>query len=266
MICPLCGLDNDPSASRCASCDATLSAPPYPPAYASVGEPAPSPPAFATTYVPRRQVLTPQRLLLAIGLIGVIGVAALIVIRGGDDAHRADPAVPPGTSSASPTTSPAPGPTTATAPASPRDQAAVINALLDRSVASRRKLNNAIDRVRRCTDLSGALADMRTVGVERDQQIADADAADVTALQDGERLRSTLKSALGFALAADRHFVAWAEPAIVDGCDDTAARQAAWASGQASSTQAQVAKKQLVEAWNLIAAQLGFAQRTTQFI
>jgi hypothetical protein len=120
--------------------------------------------------------------------------------------------------------------------------------------------------VNHCTDLAKALSDMQRVGVERTQEIAGTDAADVSGLADGEKIRSTLKSALGFALAADQHFVAWAQPTVAGGCADTAARQTAWAAGQASSHQAQAAKQQLVDLWNPVAAQHGFRQRTTQFI
>ena len=142
----------------------------------------------------------------------------------------------------------------------------MIDKLLDRSVASRAKLNKAIDKVSRCTDLPQALADMQKVGGERTKELADADAADVSGLANGEKIRSTLKSALSSALAADQHFVAWAQPTIDGGCADTAARQAAFAGAQASSQQAQAAKQKLVDLWNPVATQLGFKQRSTQFI
>jgi hypothetical protein len=200
--------------------------------------------------------------LLALGTIALLSLSVVVVllVRG-----RADPAAAPpaGATVASPPA--ASQPAVARPAGSARQQAAKIDSLLDRSVTSRTKLNNAIDRVRRCTGLAGALSDMRAVGDERTKQLADLAAADVSALTDGTTIQATLKSALGYALAADQQFVAWAEPTS-GGCGDTAARTAAWEGGQTASKQAQAAKKKFVAAWNPVAVPLGFAQRTTDLI
>ena len=285
MLCPVCGLDNDPSAVLCARCNTSLALgnpppPTYPPSHGSM-----QPPELQPT-TPQMQMPVPSSpnpapvpwrlIIIAAALVVLVGIAGSVVIIVLTGKPKTTPVANPSTNAVAKTaTSPAPdpatstpdpGPTTKVATSSPKEQASVINKLLDRSVASRTKLNKAIDKVNRCTDLSAALADMQKVGVERTKEIADADAADVSGLANGEKIRSALKSALGFALAADQHFVAWAQPAVTDGCADTAARQAAWAGGQASSQQAQAAKKQLVDAWNPVAAQLGFKERSTQFI
>lgn len=291
MVCPVCGLDNDPSAVLCARCNTSLAlgnqAPPdnYPPPHQP-----PDPSMHPSMYPPGHQPTLPQmsvpsspnpapvpwRLILIAAvlvlLVGIAGSVVIIVLTGKPKttpvADRSTTAVAK-TATAAPDpakSSSNPGPTTKTAATTPKQQATVINKLLDRSVASRTKLNKAIDKVNRCTGLSQALADMQQVGVERTKEIADADAADVSGLANGEKIRSTLKSALGFALAADQHFVAWAQPAVAGGCADTAARQAAWEQGQASSQQAQAAKQQLVDVWNPVAARLGFKERSTQFI
>jgi hypothetical protein len=256
MLCPLCGLDNDPSASLCARCNATLSAAPAP-GYASA--PAPPPPRDRGG---NRILLV----LLALGTVALLSLSAVVVylVRG-----RPDPEPPATitTTTAVVTTQPAPDPTTtAPAAASPREQAEVIDGLLDRSVASRAKLNAAIDKVRRCSGVPGALADMRTVGEERTRQIADVEAADLSGVDNGAAVKSTLKSALGFALAADQHFVTWAEPAATGGCADSPTRDAAWERGQSASKQAQAAKKQFVAVWNPVAGRLGLDQRDTDKI
>jgi hypothetical protein len=285
MLCPVCGLDNDPAAVLCARCNSSLALgnpPPvdYPAAHPSTQPPdlqptiaqTPVPSSPSPAPVPWRLVIIAAALVL---LVGVAGSVVIVVLTGkpktAPAANRGTIALPTAVNSAvpgpaTPSSDPGPGSTTKAAASSAKEQAAVIDKLLDRSVASRTRLNKAIDKVQRCTDLPRALADMRQVGVERTQEVADADAADVSGLADGEKLRSTLKAALGFALAADQHFVAWAQPTIAGGCADTAARQAAWASGQASSQQAQAAKQKLVDAWNPVAAQFGLKQRTTQFI
>ncbi|MEU4240693.1 hypothetical protein [Actinoplanes sp. NPDC026619] len=195
--------------------------------------------------------------LLGLGIVALLSLSMVVVFL-----VRGRPSSVASVVSPAPVTSSAP----ASKAASAHDQAATIDSLLDRSAASRAKLNNAIDRVRRCTALPGALSEMRAVGDERTKQIADLDAADVSALSNGATVKSTLRAALGYALAADAHFVAWAEPAANGECGDTAARDAAWERGQASSKQAQTAKKQFVAAWNPVAVPLGFTQRATDRI
>jgi hypothetical protein len=289
MLCPVCGLDNHPSAVLCARCNTSLAlgnqAPPEGYPTPNPGQQPPLHPTAQQPMVPQMPVPSspnpapvPWRLVIIaaalVVLVGIAGSVVIIVLTGKPKttpvANRSTNAVArTATAAPGPATSssdPGPGPTAKTAATTPKQQAEVINKLLDRSVASRTKLNKAIDKVNRCTDLSQALADMQRVGVERTREIADTDAAEVSGLANGEKVRSTLKSALGFALAADQHFVAWARPTVAGGCADTAARQAAWEAGQASSQQAQAAKQQLVDVWNPVAAKLGFKQRSTQFI
>ncbi|MEV6347521.1 hypothetical protein [Actinoplanes sp. NPDC051851] len=202
-------------------------------------------------------------------LVAVIGVGVLLV----RDDEPSTPAVIAGPATAPATevtteqvSDPATAVTTAsvTTPATPtpREQADVIDRLLDESTASRARLNRAIDRVKRCTQLGAALADMRAVGDERRGQIAAAEAADVSAIGGGS-LRSTLISAFQSSLEADQQFVAWAEPAVTGSCDDTASRSAAWEKAQAYSRQAQTYKKRFVAIWNQVAVPLGFPKRST---
>jgi hypothetical protein len=288
MVCPVCGLDNDRSAVLCARCNTSLALGNQAPPPTNYGpQPQPQHPPFGPpqTHPTMPQMAVPSspnpapvpwRLIIVAAvlvlLVGIAGSVVIIVLTG---TPKTTPVAQPSTSAVARTAAapaparsdPGPVPTTQVAAGTPKEQAAVINKLLDRSVASRTRLNKAIEKVNRCTDLTQALADMQKVGVERTQEIADATAADVSGLAGGEKIKSTLKSALGFALAADQHFVAWAQPTVAaGGCADTTARQAAWTAGQASSQQAQAAKKQLVEAWNPVAAQLGFKQRSSQFI
>jgi hypothetical protein len=280
MLCPVCGLDNDPSTVLCARCNSSLALGNPPPAEYPAPHPSmhlserqPTMPQMPAPSSPHPAPVPWRLVIVATILVVLVGVASSVLIimltgKAGTTpvADRGTIALPTAVNPAASSSDPGAGPATPVAPGSAKERAAVIDKLLDRSVASRTKLNRAIAKVQRCTELPGALADMRRVGVERTQEIAEADAADVSGLANGEKVRSTLKSALGFALAADQHFVAWAQPTVAGGCADTAARQAAWAGGQASSQQAQEAKKQLVEAWNPVAAQFGFKQRTTQFI
>ena len=250
MECAACGVDNDPSATYCARCHALLSNPAFipaarpAPALAAYPAPQSSPPGRRFPIVP---VLVGLAVLL---LAGVIAVGVLLA----RDHKPSVPAAGRGTA-----------PATTTAAPTAREQAEVIDKLLDESTASRDKLNKAIERVSRCTQLDAALADMRAVGDERRRQIAAIDAADVSAIDSGS-LRSSLKSAFQAALGADQQFVAWAAPTVSGGCGDTAARTAAWNRAQAFSKQAQAAKKKFLALWNPVAKPLGFEERSTQRI
>jgi hypothetical protein len=146
---------------------------------------------------------------------------------------------------------------------STHDQAVVIDRLLGRSVASRHKLNAAIDLVNRCTALATALSRMRDVGTERQQQLDAVGSADVSALPNGDQLRAALSDALRNALAADQAYVSWTAPTVSGGCANTGRRRAAFAQGRAASDQAQAAKKRFLAIWNPIAAQEGLAQRSS---
>ncbi|WIM98795.1 hypothetical protein ACTOB_002409 [Actinoplanes oblitus] len=220
---------------------------------------------------PGQRRVSPLPLIAAGAVVLLLMVVAGIVLAGHDrdrDGTVAEPATTTpaettATTTATTSAATAPATTRATSPAtSAREQAAAVDALLTRSVASRKKLNGAIDRVRRCTGVSGALADMREVGVERTEQISEINAADLSALGNGETLRSSLSTALGHSLDADQHFISWAQPAAAGDCGDVASRGAAWERGQSSSKLAQAAKKQFLAAWNPVAESYGYRTRT----
>jgi hypothetical protein len=269
MVCPTCGLDNDPSATACARCNTALGAapPPMPPS-----TPYPMPTGSAAGYdrPPR------NRLALIAGLSVVLLIAVIVVVY---RAGRSDPPAPAtiGTAATEPATGlpaePIAEPTavTTTEPvaepaADPVPQAQAIDAVLDRSGASRDKLNSAIDRVGRCTGLSGAVDDLRGVGDERRTQLAEVRDADLSAVPDGESLRGKLITALQYSLDADAAYVQWAEPTLSGGCAGTAGRKAAYARGRSASDNAGTAKQSFLAAWNPIATRLGLPVRSRQDI
>ena len=205
-------------------------------------------PAYARP--PRNQI----PLIAGLSVIIVLALVAVVVLLriGRDD--------PPADASPAAGTTPATTPATADPPAAePRPQAETIDALLDRSFASRNKLNGAIDRVTRCTGLAGALKDLQTVGEDRRSQIAEVQEADLSALPNGDSIRSTLATALQHSLDADAAYVRWAEPAVSGGCANTAARKAAFAQGRSESDEAGVAKEAFLAEWNPVATRLGLA-------
>ncbi|MFC4072593.1 hypothetical protein [Actinoplanes subglobosus] len=262
MVCPTCGLDNDPDAARCARCNSTL-------AHAATTYYAPPPPPE-----PSR----PNRVPLIAGasvLLVVLAVAAGIYFRtnGTDDpGPQPTEALPTRTEA---TTDPVPAPTTTeptvdpttpatTAAADPRAQAAAFDAVLSQSVASRRKLNLAIEQVGQCDGLAAAVADIRAVGDERQSQMETVRNADVSALSGGEELRAGLLEALRYAWEADQGFLAWAEPTLSGGCG--AADDSGYDRGRSASTSAGAAKRAFLTRWNPVAKANGLRARSADDI
>jgi hypothetical protein len=282
MVCPSCSLDNDPSSAFCARCNTALSGPGV-----SYSGPVPVGPEVADPNValypdaPISQApqvfypaasAPPQRRSAAAWPFAALGIAvvaastilAVVKLTGGDSAVPTGPR----STSAATTTEPAQPATVTTAPAPPlnaqsaRGQAAAVDAVLDASVTSRRKLNSAIDRVGQCTDLDGAVADMRTVGQERQAQLNSVGGFDLSALSSGEQVRSMLREALQYSLDADRSFTAWAEGAQANGCRSSGQRSAAYAEAQRLSSLAGQSKGRFLGVWNPLAGEQGLQPRS----
>jgi hypothetical protein len=254
MVCSTCGLDNAPAAVACARCNTALRS--APPAY--------QPPAPRYRRPPRN--VLPLTAGLSVLMLAVLVAGVLVYRSGRPDPSVADP--PPPATQPPETPPPAAQPTTTVIPnnADPLSQAQAVDALLDRSGRSRDKLNSAIDRVGRCGDVSGALTDMRAVGDERRAQIAETQNLDLSALSNGEAIRSALVTALRHSEAADAAYVEWAEPAAAGTCGNTAARRADYARGRSASDRAGAAKEAFLARWNAVATELGLPARTRQDI
>jgi hypothetical protein len=143
--------------------------------------------------------------------------------------------------------------------ADPRAQAAAVDAVLDASGASRTKLNDAISLVGDCTLIEKAIADLRSVGVERQSQQSSVAAFDLSALPEGEQLRALLTQALGHSLAADRSFVLWGQAVQGSGCDGGG--RGDYQEAQRQSRLASDAKTRFVGVWNPVAVRHGLRER-----
>ena len=244
MMCPACGLANDPARSVCARCNTGLTA------QAEGGSTLPFGPP------PRSRQPTTWMiagLAVAVIVLSMAGVAVLVYLHGKRGGTGGTPPV-------------AATATAAVATGSAQKQATDLDKVLNASAQSRAKLNRAIAKVQGCTQLSQAVSDMRTVGDERTSQLKTVESAAVDQLPNGEKLRSTLRDALNYALQADQGYLAWAEPTPANGCGDTAARKAAFGRGQTASTKAGTAKESFLTLWNPVAADLDLRTRTRQEI
>jgi len=270
MVCPACGLANDPSSTTCARCNTALIS-----TIAGQASVAPHVPTQAYRAPPQPRTFPKVWWIagLAVGviLLSVTGIGVLLYAQGDDadggtggQAGNASPATEP--TGSTPTATAVPTAPTEEPGGSAQDQAAALDGVLDASVLSRRKLNQSIDKVLRCTQLSLAVSDMRAAGDERRAQLSTVDSVAIDQLPSGERLRSTLHTALDNALQADEAYLDWAEPTRGNGCGDTAARRAAFERGEAASNRAGAAKTDFLKLWNPIAADLGLPVRTRQDI
>ncbi|WP_426504847.1 hypothetical protein ACPPVO_45350 [Dactylosporangium sp. McL0621] len=289
-VCPTCYFPgNEPSAASCAQCGTTLTltqagypgplvarraeAPPAGPGqYRHLGYP-PLPPVARAPYpgappVPKPFRLTPipaaepvvslrrrprvlwQIMGAVVALLVVGTVVAVVELTGGN------PQGPPiaGVTTVTPTRGSA---------ADPRTQAAAVDALLDAGISSRTKLNAAIDLVNNCTLLERAIGDMQTVGSERQSQIDSVSRFDLSAIPEGEQVRSMLKEALGYSLAADRSFVSWGQARQSSECGGG---QADYEEAQRQTLNSGAAKTRFVDVWNPVASRYGLRTRSSNDI
>lgn len=305
MRCQACGLDNDPALDYCDSCEhplrdstAVVSVPPPP-----IPRPRPAPavefddagtaadPGFRDTLVeprpPARPVLVGVAVLALAGAVGgyllaqdrgdksgkpdsgAVTSAAARPVGGGTDAARGgatgadDGDGGPGSGDGGPSSGNG-GPSSAAA--DPQAQGAALDKLLDRSRASRDKLNQAIKSVDGCSGVYAAIGRMREAGDERAAERDTLATLDLSAFPNGESLRSALTSAFEHSLAADQNYVKWAQEKQANDCRNTPATRAYDADGDRESDSAGRAKEQFLGLWNPIAGQLGLQTRDRQGI
>jgi len=187
------------------------------------------------------------RLLLAAAAVAMVAgtVAACVALSRGSR---------PGESVVSPASSSAPSTSSASALAS--RQAADVSGLLGSSAATRRELQGAVDQVRYCMNLSGAVGRIRGVVNQRSAEDSQASALTTAALANGGTLKSDLIAVLRDSLQADRDYLIWARQQLSSGCVPAAASSAYNSAFQADQ-QARVAKQAFAGVWDPVAAQYG---------
>jgi hypothetical protein len=212
----------------------------------------------------RGRLLVPLTVIVVV-LVIASTVIAVVKLTGNSDggtpvADTSDRSVITPTTTAPPTTSP---PTDGPA-ADPKAQAAAVDAVLDASISSRKKLNDAIDLVNKCSFLDKAIGDMQTVGTERQSQIDNVTKFDLSGIPEGEQVRAALKEALGFSLAADKSFVPWGQAELSSGCNGGG--DGYYDEAQRQSKNATDAKNRFLGVWNPVASRYGLRTRSSNDI
>jgi hypothetical protein len=174
------------------------------------------------------------------------------------------PAVSSAAASPSPSLSPSPSPSPSASPApvtSASGQAAAVNRLLGSSAATRQALQNAVNDVRNCASLPGAVSQIQAVVNQRSTENSQASALSTAALANGAAVKSDLIAAMRSSLDADREYLTWARQQMDSGCTPTAQSGAYNAANQADQ-QAGTSKAAFVQVWNPVAARYGFQQKS----
>jgi serine/threonine protein kinase len=208
-----------------------------------------------------------RRRLIIIGLIlavAAVAVVAVVVAHSNRPVPRTPAASSPAASPASPAAS---SPAASSAPPSPSAlavasrQAAAVDQLLGSSAAARAALQGAVEQVRGCTDLSGAVASIRAVVDQRAGEYNQASALSTAALAGGAIVKSDLITALSDSLAADREYLTWAQQELNSGCTPDAQSSAYNAAYQADQ-RADASKDAFIQVWNPVAARYGVQQKS----
>ncbi|HEY7482952.1 MAG TPA: hypothetical protein VH912_00695 [Streptosporangiaceae bacterium] len=142
-----------------------------------------------------------------------------------------------------------------------RQEAIVMNKILNASAASRSGLARALAAGKTCRGLPTAIAGFQQVATQRRSQMAHARAAKVGHLANGTRLRQSLTRSIQYSLAADQLLLTWARGK--QGCHGRPKPDANYRrAGGPLSAQASAAKAQFATLWAPVARQYHLPART----
>jgi tRNA A-37 threonylcarbamoyl transferase component Bud32 len=195
-------------------------------------------------------------------IVAAVAVGVVLSMRTAPGRPAASSAAASPSPSSSPSPSPSPSRSASPAPVtSASGQAAALNRLLGSSAATRQALQNAVNEVRNCASLPGAVSQIQAVVNQRSTENSQASALSTTALANGAAVKSDLIAAMRSSLDADREYLTWARQQMDSGCTPTAQSGAYNAANQADQ-QAGTSKAAFVQVWNPVAARYGFQQKS----
>ncbi|TDC75175.1 hypothetical protein E1285_41810 [Actinomadura sp. 7K507] len=193
-------------------------------------------------------------------------VAALVTIAVGSVVFVVWPSGDSSSASTSTSSSPSPGNTQVAQkdeiPAETKQQAAVLNKVLDDSAATRSVLGGALGRAGKCKTLPQAIRGFEKVAQRRQNQLSRTRNLEVDKLANGERLRGSLANALTASLQVDQVLLRWAQKNQRN-CRGKPRPSAAQVPGRAAiERRATTAKQKFVVLWNPVAKKTGQPQRS----
>jgi hypothetical protein len=194
----------------------------------------------------------------------VAAVAALVTVAAGAVVFVVWPSGENSSASTQPTATPSSKQVAEknTIPPETKQQAQVLNKILDDSVGTRRILAGALGRAGKCKTLPKAIQGFQTVAQRRQNQLRRTKELKVDKLAKGEQLRGTLSEALTASLQVDVVLLKWAQ-ANQRNCHGKPKPSAAHVPGRAAQERrATSAKKRFVVLWNPVAKKTDQPQRS----
>jgi hypothetical protein len=198
-------------------------------------------------------------------MLAVIVAAVAGVALSKRSAPAQSTASPPASRSASPSATGVSATSSPSGPVLAVQQAAALGTLLKSSARARAALHRAVRQVDACTNLPGAISQLREVANQRSSEYGRASALTTSALPGGTKVKSALVAALGRSLKADQYYLAWAREQLSGGCAPTS-QSSAYNDAVSASQQADAAKRVFVQVWNPVAARYGIAQESARDI
>ncbi|MFD0901033.1 hypothetical protein [Actinomadura sediminis] len=203
----------------------------------------------------------PNKVLIAVvsALVTVaVATVALVAWPSGDDKK-------PAGNTAQPDTTPSSTPVAQKDPvsAATREQAAVMNEVLNASTNTRAVLGAALTRAGKCKTLPQAIQGFETVAQRRQNQLKRTREMKLDQVPNGEQLRTSLSQALQASLDVDQKYLHWARQ-VQPKCKGKGKPKpsAAQVPGTAADNRrATTAKQRFVQLWNPVAQKTGLPER-----
>ncbi|WP_146164280.1 hypothetical protein [Pseudosporangium ferrugineum] len=134
----------------------------------------------------------------------------------------------------------------------PQEQADRIAALLVSSAPVRTEVKNAVGNLAKCKRLKTSAADLAAASSSRQRSLAAAKALEVTALVDGDVLKTWLAAAFQHSKAADDAYHRWGLKLADKGCRKSVRNGPDRRKGDKESAASTKAKQQFVKVWDRV--------------
>lgn len=147
-----------------------------------------------------------------------------------------------------------------------KDQVRYLTQILEKSMAGRTSLQSAVDKVRDCSDLEGALTSFNDVLANRQELLDALESTPVDAVPNGSELVASLRNALQLSHDSDQVWLQWAQSEQANGCAE-GVNSALYQQVRTMNENVATAKDAFLAIWNSqIAAAYGAPQFKTSQI
>jgi hypothetical protein len=130
-----------------------------------------------------------------------------------------------------------------------KDQVRYLTQILQKSMAGRANLQSAVDKVRACSDLAGALTSFNDVLANRQELLDALDSTPVDAVPNGSELVASLRNALQLSHDSDQVWLQWAQAEQANGCAE-GENSALYRQVRAMNENVAAAKDAFLSSWN----------------